>query len=92
MQLDALSNSKNQSLLAHSLKGKEKSTYKKKKYYAQDSETPSKSQQKTKSSPPSNSSEYSSKTKKKKPNETCIFYDGPGNPESKCWKKLEALN
>jgi hypothetical protein len=92
MQPDALSNSKNQSLLAHSSKGKKKSHYKKKKYYTQGSETPSKPQHKTKSSPPSKSSNYSSKTKKKTSNETCIFYNGPGNPESKCWKKLEALN
>jgi len=40
MQLDALSNSKNQALVAHSSKGKHKAPYKKKKYVVQGSETP----------------------------------------------------
>jgi hypothetical protein len=43
-QLDALSSSTNQSLLAHTSKGKKKDSYKKKKYYAQGGETPSKPQ------------------------------------------------
>ena len=90
-QLNSLSSSLG--LVAHTPKGKTKSRPQKKKDSDKGSEPPSKPQQKSKPSQHTTKSKRSSsKTGKKRSNESCSFCGKEGHPESKCYKKLEALN
>lgn len=90
-QLDALSRS--QALVAHTSKGKIKFRPQKKKDYDKGSDPPSKPQQKSKNYPHTTKSERPTpKASKKKSNESCNFCGKERNLESKCYKKLEALN
>ena len=96
-QLDSLSGSQNQALVAESSKGKQKQKPKPKKDSGA-SENPSKPPPKSDSKPQSNSKqgkssksgESSSKTKKKF-GDPCSFCGKEGHPVSRCWKHLEAL-
>jgi len=93
IQLDSLSGSKNQDLVAHTSKGKQKTHHKKKKDYAQVGESTSKTQHKSKHFPSSSKSdESSSKTRKKNSSETYSLCGIHGHVKSKCWLKLESLN
>lgn len=66
-QLDVLSSSSNQALVAHNSKDKHKARFQPKKNYAQACESPSKTKQNNKSSPPvSKNEESSSNTNKKR--------------------------